>query len=197
MEWSDIGKIVMPMATIAGEILTGNIPGAALTVGKLIAGEFGSDATPDAVHAALMAAPDAQVKLAGLQARLRVDLERLAVQSRAQEIAAETNALQTVNATMQAEAANAANENWFQKGWRPFNGYVVGIASLAGVIGVIWAFFNALAWGQPEGINAIPTMASSLALILGVPGAAVGITAWHRGQLQREQAAGSGAGPAA
>lgn len=100
-------------------------------------------------------------------------------------LAAETVTLQAVNTTMQAEAANAANENWFQKGWRPFNGYVVGIASLAAVLGTMWAFYEALAHGKADLLAQVPSMATAVSLILAVPGAAVGITAWHRGVLQR------------
>jgi hypothetical protein len=33
-------------------------------------------------------------------------------------------------------------------------------------------------------LNAIPTFVSSIAMVLAVPGAAVGIKAWHRGRAQ-------------
>ena len=94
---------------------------------------------------------------------------------------------------MQAEAANSANENWWQKGWRPFNGYVVGLGSLISLIFVCYLFYEALTSKRQDislVVQMIPSLAFNISLILAVPGAAVGITAWHRGKRQREQSVG-------
>ena len=36
-------------------------------------------------------------------------------------------------------------------------------------------------------LNVMPLFAGSVGAILAIPGAAVGITAWHKGMMQREQ----------
>lgn len=118
----------------------------------------------------------------------------LTTQAEIAERKADSADLVAVNATMQQEAANAAAENWFQKGWRPFNGYIVGLASLVAVVAVCFPVGYAM-MANPANIAVIipqlPALAFNIGIILGVPGAAVGITAWHRGQLQREQVKGA------
>ena len=120
----------------------------------------------------------------------RLEEDKLTLQLQLADITADTSALETVNKTMQAEAANSANENWWQKGWRPFNGYVVGLGSFVSVCFVCWLFYETLT-SKPQDLAAviamIPQLAFNISCILAVPGAAVGITAWHRGRLQREQ----------
>lgn len=95
-----------------------------------------------------------------------------------------------INQTIQKELEFSASEDRVQKWWRPANGYVVALGSLLSVIGVLVLFYVAitdpkLGLNVPTVINTIPTLASAIAMILAVPGAAVGITAWHRGVKQR------------
>jgi hypothetical protein len=139
-----------------------------------------SSATPDEIAAAAVN-PDNLVKLRELQDRHEEILVKAAYD-------AENAALGAVNQTMQAEAANAAHENWWQKGWRPFNGYVVGLGALAATVLVCWLMYVAVRTGNANALQFIPALAFNIGLILSIPGAAVGITAWHRGVLQREQA---------
>lgn len=123
----------------------------------------------------------------------RLEEDKLTLQLQLADITADTSALETVNKTMQAEAANSANENWWQKGWRPFNGYVVGLGSFVALCFVCYLFYLALTKqgsNLTEVVHAIPELAFNISLLLSVPGAAVGITAWHRGKLQREVATG-------
>jgi hypothetical protein len=79
--------------------------------------------------------------------------------------------INTVNETMRVELQNALNETWYQKGWRPANGFAVALGSFCGVIGACWLCYLAIARKAPTALNAIPQLATSIALILGVPGA--------------------------
>lgn len=93
MEWKDVGSVVGKAAPLLGSILTGNVPGAIMSAGSLIASLFGVENTPQAVQAAIAADPQAAVKLAEIEATNRVELQKLAVQAAANELAHETNRL--------------------------------------------------------------------------------------------------------
>ncbi len=98
--------------------------------------------------------------------------------------------LKLVNETIRTELVNSATEAWYQKSWRPACGYAVAIGSLLGVVFSGILAFMAVFGNKPEALQVIPALASAFALILGVPGAAVGIAAWHRGMMQRNAAGG-------
>lgn len=98
----------------------------------------------------------------------------------------DADVIKTVNATMQVELANSATEAWYQKGWRPANGFAVALGSFAGVLAVCWLGYIAIKTQNPTALNMIPALSLAIAGILAVPGAAVGIAAWHRGMQQRE-----------
>jgi outer membrane lipoprotein SlyB len=84
MNWKDIAGVVGKAAPIVGGILGGP---AGSAVGALVATALGTDATPDAVSAALLQDPAAAVKLKELEVNSRIQLQQLAV-------AAEQNRLQ-------------------------------------------------------------------------------------------------------
>ncbi|MDE1174506.1 MAG: 3TM-type holin [Parvibaculaceae bacterium] len=190
--FSDLGKTI---GTIAGDavplltnVLTGNVPGAAASVAGLIAKAFGTeDASPDALAQIISSDPQAAFKLAQLESNERITLAQLNAQTEQARIAAETTSIAAVNQTMQAEAVASANENWWQTGWRPFNGYVVGLASLLSVIAVFALAGIAIVLKDQTALNAIPVITTAVTTVLVIPGAAVGITAWHKGVLQREE----------
>lgn len=186
--WKDVGDVVAPVANIVGSILSGNVVGAAVTAGKLVASAFGVEATPEAVMKAYGDDPEAKRKLLELQLTHQVELQKLLVQVTLAEIAADTAAISEVNQTMRAEVVNSEKESWYQKAWRPACGFAVALGSFAAVVGTVWAFFEALAHGKADMLAQVPNMATSVAIILGAPGAAVGIASWHRGMRQREAA---------
>lgn len=153
--------------------LSGTNPVAALvdsTIGKVV--DKALDFIPDPVQ----------------KAAAEKELREIDVQEEAKALDAEVAQMQSVNATMQAELANSQNENWWQKGWRPFNGYVVGAGSMFGVIATCGLLYEGIVNNNPQAIQAIAAVGISIAGILSIPGAAVGITAWHRGMLQRKSA---------
>lgn len=137
------------------------------------------------VDKALSYIPDPQAR-----AEAEKELRALEVQEEAKELDDAVAQLQSVNATMQAEIANSKDEAWYQKAWRPFNGFVVGLGALFSVITCCALLYQGIFKGDAAAIQAVPGLAFAIATILSVPGAAVGITAWHRGMLQREQVQG-------
>lgn len=156
-----------------GKFLSGSNPVAALvdaTIGK-------------AVDKALNFIPDPVQK-----AQFQKDMETLRASEEAKQLDSDVAQLASVNATMQAELANSKDENWLQKSWRPLCGFTVALGSLFCTISGAGAFIYGIVYKVPEAISAIPSMVTAEALLLSIPGAAVGIIAWHGGMLQRESA---------
>ena len=186
MNWESIFKGVAPWLTTA---LTSGPVGLAVMAAGQIAKALGlGDATVDGVKDAL-----SNITLSGEQ-RLALQKEdhdfqaamkKLGIEELQTLVNADVDIIKAVNATMQAESANSDKENWWQKGWRPFNGYIVGLGSLIGVLYTCYLMDMAIRLKIPEALAAIPNVAIALTTILAVPGAAVGITAWHRGKMQR------------
>lgn len=115
-----------------------------------------------------------QMKAAGyknIEALQKMDLDQIA----------------TINATMVTELQNSDKEQWYQKAWRPVCGFAVAAGSFMGVMVCGLLFWRAIIDKDPTALNAIPGLATSMAMILGVPGAAVGIAAWHRGVAQVQE----------
>lgn len=87
-----------------------------------------------------------------------------------------------VNITMQAEAKS---EHWPQWSWRPFWGFSSALAFLfvAGLCCVL--AYQAILGGRPESIAMIPQLVAAFATLFTIPGAILGVTAWHRGKEKR------------
>lgn len=80
-------------------------------------------------------------------------------------------------------------ETWYEKAWRPACGFAVAIGSVIGVVGITYLGYKGIS--NPAALNIIPSLSSSLVLLLGVPGAATGIAAWHKGVQQVEATKGT------
>lgn len=124
MEWKDLAKVVGGAAPILGTLIGGP---AGTAIGAMIAFGLGVGNTPDEVSQALTINPDAAVKLKQIEAARQTELQTLLVQSEANRLAADTAAIQAVNATMQVEAKA---DHWPTYAWRPFCGFVFGIMFL-------------------------------------------------------------------
>lgn len=183
MDWKEIGKSLAAIGLpLLGAALP--IPGGA-AIGSALASAIGSTSTnPSDILASLQANADALAKAKQFEEQHREKLMEMAYQYEVDQRKSDSADLANVNATMQSEAGASASENWWQTGWRPFNGYVLGLASLITVGGVFYLAFLALSGKDANALNAIPTIVSSIAMVLAIPGAAVGITAWHRGRAQ-------------
>ncbi|WP_429497237.1 hypothetical protein ACQUFY_06740 [Robbsia andropogonis] len=96
MKWSDIAGVVGKAAPVVGTLLGGP---AGAAVGSLISAALGTSNDPDAVSSALLANPDALVKLKELEENSKVQLQQLSV-------TAEQNRLQAATAQYAAEAGD-------------------------------------------------------------------------------------------
>lgn len=160
------------------------IPGG-MAIGTALASAIGATSSkPEDILATLTSSADAVLKARQFEQEQRERLIQMAYTYEVEQRKADSADVAAVNVTMQAEAAASATENWWQKGWRPFNGYVLGVASLVTVGGVFFLAYLALSGKDTNALNAIPTIVTSIAMVLAIPGAAVGITAWHRGRMQ-------------
>ncbi len=182
MNWKDIGHSIADTAPLLGSLL-GGPPGAA--VGALISSAFGVKAEPDKLAEAIKADPEAALKLRQIELDNKTELERLTLQAETQKLAEDTKRIQAVNATMQAEARSTW---WFSAFWRPFWGVTSALAFMAIVGGIIYLAATAIKAGNYNMLMTIPQIIMSMAALFAIPGTILGVTAWHRGQMQRIRA---------
>jgi hypothetical protein len=166
MDWKDVGNVVAKAAPLLGTLVGGP---AGTIIGGLIASVFGCDNTPDAIHQAVLANPDAAIKLAQIEADNRVQLQQLAVSAAANDLAADTARIQAVNATMQAEAKS---EHWLQWSWRP-------------LCGLTFCVLTALVYfALPLAKVPVPAVPETVWMAFL---AILGVASWHRGTMQVER----------
>jgi hypothetical protein len=109
----------------------------------------------------------------------RLRLEEIAVQLELAELALPA----AVNQTMQVEAGS---EHWPQYSWRPFWGFISGFAFLFVVVLCCVLGYNAVIDKNPDALRMIPDLVTAFATLFAIPGAILGVTAWHRGALKRD-----------
>lgn len=102
-----------------------------------------------------------------------------------QEVEAERATIESVNQTMREEAKS---DNWWTSGWRPYWGFISGTAFLFVCILVCVLAYKAVLGGVPEAMAMIPQLIGAFAALFAIPGAILGVTAWHRGKMQRLKA---------
>ena len=144
-------------------------------------------ATPESALSAIQADPTLALQFQTKVVESKVQMDQIASDDTKAQITADAQQVSDVNATMRAEDAASASMTPFQKNWRAFNGYVVGLGSFVAICATCYLFWKGIVQKDSNAINTIPQLAMAITMILAVPGAAVGITAWHAGQAQREQ----------
>lgn len=186
MDWKELGTQIARFGLpLLGAVLP--IPGGA-AIGTALASAIGSpSAAPVDILAKLTQSADAVEKAREFELTHQKEMLGLSLNYELEMRKADSVDLSTVNETIRAELVGSAAEAWYQKGWRPANGFAVALGSFCAVIGACILTAQAIVNKDPTALNAIPQLATSIALILGVPGAAVGIAAWHRGKMQREE----------
>lgn len=180
MSISSVANAVLPWLTAA---LSGGPVGVAAMAATKIASAIGLDSssTVEQVKNALTGMSPADViKLKTVEQEFQKEMQELGYKNEQFLANVDLEAIKTVNATMQVELLNSANEAWYQKAWRPANGFAVAAGSYTGVVFTCILFSQAIYYKDLTALNAIPQLAMALAAILAVPGAAVGITAWKR-----------------
>jgi hypothetical protein len=186
MELKDIGRAIAAIGLpLLGAALP--VPGG-MVIGTALAQAINSpSAKPEDILTTLTSNVEALQKAREFEATNHASLVKIAVDYELAQRSADSADLAAVNATMQAEAVASVRENWWQTGWRPFNGYVLGVASLVAVVFTCYLFYLAIVQKDAAALNIVPQLASAIAMILAVPGAAVGISAWTRGKAQVAQ----------
>jgi hypothetical protein len=94
----------------------------------------------------------------------------------------EIKRLMIINKTMQVESQSA---KWWVSGWRPFIGFITGIAFAIVCIQIGMITFDAIDKNNKDALNMIPTLIFNYTTLFGIPGAILGIASHHRGMLQR------------
>jgi len=201
MDWKELGEAVAKIGLpLLGSVLP--IPGGT-AIGTALASRIGAKSgEPADILTALTGSAEAMQKAKEFEGTHEETMLKLTLDHEDKQRSQDSTDIATVNATMQAELVNSANESWYQKAWRPANGFAVAAASFLAVVFVCALFYQALTSSMggnsiAQVVNIIPSLATSIAMILGVPGTAVGIAAWHRGVQKRiaaDQVNSSGAG---
>jgi hypothetical protein len=83
---------------------------------------------------------------------------------------------------MQAEASS---ERWPQYSWRPYWGFISGTAFGFVVVLCCILGYNAVIDKNTEALRMIPELVTAFATLFAIPGAILGVTAWHRGKAKR------------
>lgn len=91
MNWQDIAKVIGAAAPLAGTLIGGP---AGAAIGGLLASVLGTEATPDAIHAAIAADPEAALKLATFESDNKVKLQQMAFAHADNLVSAQTAAIQ-------------------------------------------------------------------------------------------------------
>jgi hypothetical protein len=196
MDASNIVSFISKAAPYLGTLIGGPVGTAIGTLAgtgiNMVAAALGVEPNQDAVAQAIATDPAAAEKLREFELNNKLELQKLIVTLETKRIEADTAVVHDVNTTMQAETIASPSQTWYQKAWRPANGFCVALGSFSAVLFVCFLFYTAitnpaLVGGIGGVLNVLPALALSITSILAIPGAAVGITAWHRGMMQREE----------
>ncbi len=177
-----LSSIVGAVAPKLGKVLGFfGVPGA--EVGGELLGKLGEkfgvpDAEPDKLAEAIAQDPNAALKLKEFEISQEIELNRiLADQSVALE-QEETKQMATVNETMRAELVSTSI---FKSGWRPFNGWILGVNTLIFTISIVALAFIAVLTKNAEAMLMIPNLIAAYSIITGTQCAVVGVSAHSRG----------------
>jgi holin (3TMs family) len=156
-----LSKIIGGVAAVAPTVANLVMPGSGTLVHSLMRAVTGDGPeTPiDAVAAKIEADP-----------KLFIELQRLSMDHEARMAEVEAKKLATVNATMQVESKS---EHWPQWMWRPFNGFLFGLAIVA------------IYFVLPLAGKTLPAVPPSIWIGWG---AILGVTTWDRGKEKRAAA---------
>lgn len=195
----DWRKAIRKIAPVIGGAISGPIGplvniGIA-TVSEAILGK--PDGTEEEVSAAIQKglSPDAIAALQKQDQDFKIRMQQVLNESEKNRLDAETQQVQeetkqqvAVNVTMQEESRNSAIEAWYQKGWRPYWGFISGTGFGIVVVFICYLAYLGIVNKDHEAIRMIPDLVTSFAELFAIPGAVLGITAWHRGKMQRLRA---------
>ena len=168
-----LSSTISSFAPLLGAIIPAGGP-----IVSLVASLFGGDPEePEQLEALIKADPQAAAKLKEVESNNKVELEKLVVAAEANRLAADTARIESVNATMRQESISG--DAW-QRRWRPFWGYISGIAFFVQILAIIYVMI-----AQPTTAAAVIASLASLQVFWGVPLAILGVSAYQRGKEKR------------
>jgi len=185
MDWKKLGQKIIEMgAPVLGTAFLG--PAGGSVAGALVAKAFGADATPSATDAAIMADPDALIKLREVEYKHEERLSEIALDYAKIENERELGVILEINKTMREESKS---EHWPQWAWRPYWGFISGTAFLVvcifvGILG--YKAITSSGTAAAAAIGAIPLIIGAYTSLFAIPGAILGITAWGRNKLKEK-----------
>lgn len=183
----NFGSVVSTLAPwlIAG--LTGGPIGIATKAAGTIAGALGLDsssAAPSSVISALTSmtlTPEQQASISQAENTFMLQMKQAGYADIEALRKMDLDQIAAINATMVAELQNANHDTWLQDNWRPLCGLSVAAGSMMAVLGTGAIFAYSVITRDMTPLVQIPTLAAAMTTILAIPGAAVGIMAWHQG----------------
>lgn len=187
MDWKDVGKVIAPLAPIAGSILGGFIPfpGGSIIgqkLGEMIAGAFGVPPTPAAVSEAVANSTEetARVKINAAVEQARVQVQGFVEIEKAYLHAIEVGLTQT-GETMRVEVL-PQNRHWFFTGWRPACGWVLVIHAFTFGCMLAIAAFRAAFFDNAAPLNSLSDAWKIYLAYFGALGAVVGVAIFARSE---------------
>jgi hypothetical protein len=182
MNWKSVGNLVVEHAPLVGGILLGPAGGLA---GTILSSVYGTKNEPDEVLKAIQADPEAAVTLMKIQSDNAVELKRVYLAAETRRIEEETKQQAETNKTIRDEAKS---DNWWTSGWRPYWGFISGTAFFVVVCAICYFVILAIKTKDASLLLVLPQVVMAIAALFSIPGAILGVSAWHRGKLQRIKA---------
>lgn len=175
----DLKALGIEIAKIGLPILGGAIggPGGAAIATSLSANIGSKTSDPADIINTLRSSSDAVEKAKEFQATHRENLITLISTNDAKQV-------ESVNQTMQEESKSGKPSSW-----REANGWVVAICTGTTILSTLMVFIYSVLTHDQEMLKTVlsqlPAFIGSVAMLLTISGAAVGITAWHHGMVDR------------
>jgi hypothetical protein len=182
MGWDKVREAIVDYAPLAGSLL---LPMGGGAIGTLIASVLDVKDEPDAILEAIKNDPNAVLKLRQWEIENKTEIHKLKFAAETRRIEEETKQKRTVNETMIAEAKS---DHWWTSGWRPYWGFISGTAFFVVVCAICYFVILAIKTKDSNLLLVLPQVVMAIAALFSIPGAILGVSAWHRGKMQRIQA---------
>lgn len=181
--WDTLKGLVSNVAPVLGNAIAPGFGGIATA---LISSALGVENEPEAMVAAIEgASPETIARLQEVESNNKAELEQLKIQREIKQIETDGKAIEAVNTTIQVETKS--EDKWTRR-WRPFWGYISAAAFFISVLGILVLIAYAIGTKQISLIGEIPGIITALFTLFTIPGAILGVSAWHRGVKQRVEA---------
>lgn len=177
--WDLVKAGLSKVAPLLGSAL-GPLGGVA---GAMVAGVLGVDNEPESITKGLENAnPETIAELKRIEIENKTELTKLGLQVQIAEAEADAKSIESVNETMRVETKS--EDQWARR-WRPFWGFSSAIGFFIVCMALAWAL---VIEGNDVVIKNLGSIVTSIAMLFSIPGAILGVSAWHRGVKQRIEA---------